>query len=233
MARSTRRRTEGCWPTPDGRFVAGEVIGTEGPSVRAFWHSAVSNESRVLPLRRSAGGARDRRWACVQENCREEDAADWPFSGPRTVTWCLQFIRRENRTLELHHERFRALALDDGAAWGIAEHKEVCGFLTLLALYDQIDVVNRAAAESLFRRLQTYEFSHAEKIREAETKNSGGSRLSAEEQAIFGGMARTDAALLIAPRLLEYALAEVERSASLAKNLRREGEEREAVKKKW
>ena len=83
----------------------------------------------------------------------------------------------------------------------------------------------------MFRRLQTIEFSYLEKVRSNEAGSSG-SRLSVEEQAILGGMQQVDGALMISPALLDYARTEAERSASLAKNLRKAREEREALKKK-
>ena len=84
----------------------------------------------------------------------------------------------------------------------------------------------------MFRRLQTIEYSYQEKLRDIETKNLGGARLTPEEQAIFGSLARPEAALMLCPALLDHARAEAERAASLAKNLRKAREEREAGKKK-
>ncbi len=84
-----------------------------------------------------------------------------------------------------------------------------------------MDPANLACAESMFRRLQTIEFLYLEKIRDVESKGASGGRPTLEEQAIFGGLTGTDAALMIAPSLLDHARAEAERSASLAKNLRK------------
>ena len=115
----------------------------------------------------------------------------------------------------------------------MVEHKEISGYLHHLCVYDQLDPANVACAESMFRRLQTIEFSYLEKIRDAESKAVGGGRLTMEEQAIFGGLTRSDSALMIAPALLDHARAEAERSASLAKNLRKAREEvRAAAPKK-
>ncbi len=76
------------------------------------------------------------------------------------------------------------------------------------------------------------EFSNLEKTRDAESKGASGGRLTLEEQAILGGLTRTDAALMVAPSLLDHARAEAERSASLAKNLRKAREECAAAQKK-
>ncbi len=71
-----------------------------------------------------------------------------------------------------------------------------------------------------------------EKIRDHEGKAPSGGRLTMEEQAVFAGMSRVDAALMIAPALLDHARVEAERQASLAKNLRKAREEHEAAEKK-
>ena len=148
------------------------------------------------------------------------------------MKWCLGFLKWEGRTLELHHERFKMVANLKSNSWGVVEHKEICMFLTYLATYDQVDPANVAAAEAMFRRLQTVEFSYIEKVKTLEANNASGSRLTAEEQAIFGGLAQSDSSLMIAPSLLDHARSEAERAASLAKNLRKAREEREAGKKK-
>lgn len=81
-----------------------------------------------------------------------------------------------------------------------------------------------------FRRLQTIEFSYAERARDAESRAVGG-KLSLEEQTSFGGMTRQFSTLMICPQLLEHVKSETEREASLAKNLRKAREEREATRK--
>lgn len=52
-----------------------------------------------------------------------------------------------------------------------------------------------------------------------------------EEQTSFGGVTRQYATLMICPQLLEHVKTETEREASLAKNLRKAREEREASRK--
>ena len=86
------------------------------------------------------------------------------------------------------------------------------------------------ALELLFRRMQTIGYSHAERAREADAKGAG--RLSAEEQNAFSGLSRCLTSLMVSPKLLDHVRVEVEREASLAKNLRKAREEREALRKK-
>ena len=115
------------------------------------------------------------------------------------------------------------------SGWG---HKEICGYFFHMCLFDQYDATNSACGEAMFRRLQTIEFSYQEKVRDFEAKRVSGGRLTSEEHAIFGGLTRQDSALMTSPALLDHARTEAERSASLAKNLRKAREEREVGKKK-
>ena len=146
------------------------------------------------------------------------------------MVWCLDFLRKENHSFELHHERFRQHSKMESSGWGISEHQEFSLMLQHLACYDQCDLVNLAATEAIVRRLCTIEFSYADKV--AESAGKPGGKLSSEEQVIFGGLARHHSALMLPPELLDYVRAEAERSASLAKNLRKAREEKEAGKKK-
>lgn len=83
----------------------------------------------------------------------------------------------------------------------------------------------------MFRRLQTIEYAHSEKAREAESKAIGG-KLSLEEQMTFGSLVRQHGTLMIAPALLDHVKIEVEKEVMLQKNLRKSREERELARKK-
>jgi hypothetical protein len=95
---------------------------------------------------------------------------------------------------------------------------------------DQVDGFNLVFVEVMFRRLQTLEYAHSERAREAESKSVGG-RLSIEEQQTFGGLVRHAATLMICPSLLDHVKSEVEKEVGLQKNMRKIREEREAARK--
>lgn len=97
-------------------------------------------------------------------------------------------------------------------------------------LVDQLDAYNLMTIEVQFRRLQTIEFSYAEKAKDMESKAVGG-RLSLEEQTAFGGVTRHYSTLMVCPDLLTHVKEETQKEASLAKNLRKAREEREAARK--
>ena len=124
----------------------------------------------------------------------------------------------------------RQLCKVDATAWGIQEHWQLSNVVRHALQVDQLNGYNLLCLEVIFRRLQTIEFAYAEKAKEAESRAVGG-RLSLEEQQTFGGMTRLASTLMVCPQLLDHVKEEVERDASLAKNLRKAREERELARR--
>ena len=84
----------------------------------------------------------------------------------------------------------------------------------------------------MFRRLQTIEYAHSEKAREADARMTGG-KFALEEQYMFGSVVRQAGTLMVCPQLLQHVKEELERDVQLQKNLRKAKEERDlAVKRK-
>lgn len=104
-------------------------------------------------------------------------------------------------------------------------------YLKALLLTDQFDGTNSVGIEMILRRMQTIEFAHAERAKENEAKGVGG-RLTLEEQSAFAGTSRAQSSVMLAPQLLEHVRSDIERDASLAKNLRKAREERDALRRK-
>lgn len=187
-------------------------------------------DARVLPLVMNPLGQPERSLRDAASGCKEV-VVKWSIAGPRTSKWCLNYLAIENLGFEGHHERVRQICKADAGSWGIQEHFQVSMALRQAILVDQLDAYNLLSIEVQFRRLQTIEFSYSEKAKEAEAKAVGG-RLSLEEQTCFGGVTRQYSTLMICPDLLDHVKAETEKEASLAKNLRKAREERDAARKK-
>ena len=96
------------------------------------------------------------------------------------------------------------------------EYGQLILVLKAMLYIDQLDVSSLQSAELLLRRLQVIEYSYSDKLQK---KDSGGGRLTPEEQAAFGAAARPGAELLICPVLVEGAKGEVEKEAGLAMSL--------------
>ena len=202
------------------------VICIDGADLDDFKNRPSRCDLRILPVTKGGLGVPEISLKDVVPLCKEVDV-QWELPGPRTTKWCLNYLAVEGLGFEGHHERVRQICKVDATAWGIQEHFQVSMAIRQSLLSDQLDCCNLLSSEIQFRRLQTIEFSYAEKARDLESKAVGG-RLSLEEQTSFGGVTRQYSTLMICPQLLEHVKAETEREASLAKNLRKAREEREA-----
>lgn len=201
----------------------------DGADVEEFLSRPGQNDFRTLKISHNVMGEPEITLKDLSMRCKEVPVK-WVLPGPRTSKWCISYLSIEGLGLEGHHERFRQICKIDSSAWGVQEHFQVTMAVRQALLVDQLDGCNLLSIEVQFRRLQTIEFSYAERAREAESRAVGG-KLSLEEQTSFGGMTRQFSTLMICPQLLEHVKSETEREASLAKNLRKAREEREATRK--
>ena len=198
-------------------------------SLDEFMDRAVAGESRVLPVKMGPSGERHRTLESVVEACHQENVPDMPE--PRTVAWCLQHLRSEGKGLEAHFEHFKRLCGLQDNQWGLEEYANMVHVLKYLLFVDQLDATNIVGVELMFRRMQTIEYAYSDRLREKRAGATSGS-LTADEQAAFGSLARTESKLMISPKLLESAKAELEKEAALAKSLLKAREAREALGKK-
>jgi hypothetical protein len=201
----------------------------DGGDYSAFMGRAGRGDARVLELALNGMMVPERSLQDVAKISREKPVA-WTLPGPRTSTWCINYLAVEGLGFEGHHERVRQICKVDSTACGIAEHFQVSMALRQALLVDQLNGCNLKSVEIQFRRLQTIEFSYAEKARENENRSMPG-KLSLEEQSSFGGVTRQFSTLMICPSLLEHVKTETEKEAVLQKSLRKAREEREAARK--
>jgi hypothetical protein len=212
---------------PDGTVLFVECV--DDANLTLFQQRPASWDMRLLPQVLSGLGVPERTLGSAVASSREEVVL-WKLPGPRTAKWCLNFLVIEGLGFEGHHERVRTLCKLDPSSWGVQEHYQLTQVIRQAIMVDQLDGFNCMMVEVLFRRLQTIEFAHSERLRDSESKASGG-RLSIEEQSAFGGLTRQAGTLMICPTLMDHVKIEVERDASLHKNLRKAREEREAIRK--
>jgi hypothetical protein len=184
--------------------------------------SQSSSDARTLPIMTTASG-RHRDFRELSEMCEEEVFDDWPLKGPRTASWCLQFLRKRHSPLD-HHMNFKTVARLPSDAWGMAEHEQLLKLIELAGSYDQLDLSNLAWAELCLRRIQTIEWVHHERVRDSE---AGSDRLSPEEWSAFSGTTRAGETLMVCPSLLAHVKTEVETDAAIMKSVRKAREERE------
>ena len=201
----------------------------DGGGRDSFLGQNTKGDSRVLPVQWNALGQPERTLKEVASLSREVEVK-WSLPGPRTSQWCINYLSIEGLGFEGHHQRLRQMCRLEPTSWGVQEHFQVSMALRQALLVDQLDGCNLLSTEVQFRRLQTIEFSYAEKAKDAEARGAGG-RLSLEEQVSFGGVTRQFSTLMICPSLLDHVKTETEKEAALAKSLRKAREEREAARK--
>jgi hypothetical protein len=218
------------------KFVHVDASGTkvfvecvEGAERPRFLQRPSHMDHRINPVEIDASGKPECSLRDAASSSTEKEL-NWSLTGPRTAKWCIAYLVVENLGLEGHHERFRSLCKIESSSWGVQEHYQLSMIMKHLLQVDQYNGYNSLGIEVIFRRLQTIEFAYAERARENEAKSVGG-RLALEEQQVFGGLTRQAATLMVCPQLLEHVRSEVEREASLQKNLRKSREERELARK--
>ena len=211
----------------DGRSIFVECV--DGGDRNKFCQRRATWDPRLLPQELDALGHPDCSLKEVSKKSEERDML-WVLTGPRTTRWCISYLVTEGLGFEAHHERFRQLCKIEASSWGVQEHFQLSMIAKHALQTDQINGYNAMFCEVIFRQLQTIEFAYAERAREAEAKSIGG-RLSLEEQQTFGGLTRQASTLMVCPDLMDFVKSEVERDASLAKNLRKAREERELNRK--
>ena len=187
-----------------------------------------ASDARVLAVESGSRG-RGRTFPSYVDAVSEEDFDDFPITGPRSVTWCLEFLRKRHQPSD-HHLMFKTAAKLQSDQWGVQEHEHLMRFIEFGCLYDQLDLTNLAIGEALFRRAQTIEWVYHDKLRDAGTDSKD--RLSPEEMVAFSGLDRTGDQLMVAPSLLEHVRGVVEKDAATMNNIRKARKERELRKTK-
>ena len=213
--------------TGDGEQVFVECI--DGSKHKEFLQRPASWDMRIVGQDFDGLGKPDCSLKEVSKKSEESEVL-WTLAGPRTSRWCISYLVVEGLGFEGHHERFRQLCKLEPSSWGVQEHFQLSMIAKHALQVDQINGYNTMFLEVVFRRLQTIEFAYAEKARDSESRAIGG-KLSLEEQQTFGGLTRQAGTLMVCPELLDHVKTEVERDASLSKNLRKAREERDLAKK--
>lgn len=182
-------------------------------------------------------GREERLWRDVARDSKEEAFADWSIPGPRTTSWCVRYINRRNGGPSDHHRWWVSNSGLQPDSWGVQEHETLMKIVDKLGRFDGLDVTNLAGAELIFLRLQLIEYFYSEKGPgggkgggKAKDKRSDDGSYKAEA-AVFTGMHREYGDVMVAPDLLDYVSREVEKDASVMKQVRKAREERAAANK--
>ena len=131
-----------------------------------------------------------------------------------------------------HHQWWKSnhyLKPDD---WGVTEHETGLRAIELAGCYDGMDITNVASLEVMMRRVQLVEYAYSDRRNEKGKKGGGKDTKGddraglVEEAAVFSGIHRETGEMMVAPELLEYVSREIEKDASIMKQIRKVREER-------
>ena len=184
-------------------------------------------------------GKRQRLWPEACADSSEVALADWPIKGPRTTSWCLQWLNQQPGGPIEHHHLWRRTGNLTTSDFGVTEHEIIMESLKFAVTVDQLNVCNSAAFETLLRRAQTIEYAHQEKMRDVPTNKGGqgggknlgsGATLTVEEQEAFAGASRPGVSM-VCPRLLDHVKEDIARTSELMKSMLKAREWREAMSK--
>ena len=167
--------------------------------------------------------------------------SDWPVPGPRTVDWCARFINRRGGGPLDHHLFFKHNYGLTKGDWGVDAHGIILHMLEEAGGYDGSEVCNLAAMELAMRHAQLVEYVYVQEHTAKETTRGGGGRGKGkgrggspgliDEASVFLGTHRETGEAMICPALLEFVSAEVEKDASIMKQVRKARDERRLLNK--
>jgi hypothetical protein len=209
-------------------------------STAVYKGAEVAGDARLLPIKLQRMSREERTWRDVSADVSEVAFPDWAVPGPRSTQWCVRFLNRRNGGPLDHHRWWVSNLGLKGDAWGTAEHETLMKVLDKLGRYDGLDLSNLAGAEVAFRRCQLIEFFYSDRGPGGNAGGKGGGKgnagkeedgLHKMESAIFLGSHREFGDTMVAPELMDYVSKEVEREASVMKQVRKAREERVAAKK--
>ena len=207
--------------------------------VKDYKGKEASADARLLGLQFQGTVREERLWRDVSKEVQEEPMSDWSIPGPRTSQWRIRFLNRKNGGPVDHHRWWSSNLGLKSHDWGVAEHEHLMKILDKLGRYDGLDLSNLAGVEMAFRRAQLIEYFYSErgpgggkgsgKGKKEDKKEEGG--LYQMEASIFSGSHKEFGDTMVAPDLMDYVSREVEREASIMKQVRKAREERAAVNK--
>jgi hypothetical protein len=187
-----------------------------------------AGDARILDLSLTGEGRVRRPWRDVVDLLTVVPIGDWPIPGPRTTEWCAKFLNRRSGGPTDWHRFWQSLYKLSKDDWGVAVHELSMRMFERFGVYDGLDVCNIAAIEELMRQAQLVEYVYLQEGEPTSGKGkSKGKHIGLyDESAIFAGTHRECGDAMVAPELLDYVSKEVERDASILKQVRKAREER-------
>ncbi len=181
-------------------------------------------DSRVLAVKRDISGHRFMSLREAVLSYSQEDYADWPLSGPRTMRWFAQQVGRLGTDFGPRHSTWRSdwsLAAEDKR---VTLHELLCEILHVASTFDGLDLSNLASMELIGRHVQLLERD----VRDAALSKqlaamakSGQNTVLPQEVEWFTGQRRRGGTALVCPELLKHVAEKASQESAVQKELRK------------
>lgn len=207
--------------------------------VGAFRGLEAAGDAR-LGVVAGVGGRQTRQWREAVAEIGPVEFLDFAIPGPRSVAWCSRFLDRKAGGPRDHHKWWKAANRLSDDMWGVVEHSLIMQALDLGARFDALDIANLACFELLARKAQMVEYSvlgegdragaqRRDRVEGGRQEGAGQGRRPVVAHRRRSHLPRTTQrirGLHGGPDLMEYVSKEVEREASIMKQVRKAREER-------
>ena len=203
------------------RFGLGAPAGASG--------AVGGDDARTLAVQTRADGRRERTWENVCDATGEVELPHFGIDGPRTVAWCLAFLRRQQMHPDDYHLRWRQRHRLQVVDWGVNQHQVALRTLALAGCGDQLDLPNLCCMEHLAREAQMVEYYYRTQEREADEekkKQKTMAGLPLKEVELFLSAGKSHFESMVCPVLVEHVAKALEREATVMKQSRKAREER-------
>ncbi len=133
-----------------------------------------------------------------------------------------------------YRQRWRSRFKLTEADWSVSAHQACLRSLALAGCSDQLDLVNLAICESLFREIQAGEHHYRQAERDQEgkaRKDKKHAGVPADEMDLFLDVGKSSYDCMVCPMIQEHIAKTFERDANIVKQTRKAREERALARK--
>ena len=200
--------------------VDGSPLGDESPGEQQIVSKKKLEDVRILPVLLDEG---DERWRSLSEAVallKEVEFPDWPLEGVRSLKYVVKQLKRNNKSWMTSHFDWVRNSGIRGSDRAIHEHRILSKMLELMTCYDQLNILNIAAAELALKRRMLLESAYQGR---PEAPHFEGSEH-------FMGFRDTEAGEYIDPEIVKYRSQKLKEETSVLKEVRLKREEDNAAR---
>ena len=177
-------------------------------------------DARILQIKSRPDGSRHRHFTEAAREVSTTSWPEWPVLGPRTATWCLEFLARQDQHPRARHTKWVHECRLEQTDEGVGDHDLAMRMIELALSFDQLNVGELASFELLLRKAQMAEWRHRDRLAAV-----AGDELL-EQSYLYLGTGETRGLVMVAPSLIDHINTEMHREAQILKERRKAKEER-------